>query len=234
VSATLLARFAAQLFGGVCYLCAGKCGGELLCAGCEAELPRLAQPVCPRCALPAPAGAPCGACQREPPAFDASAAAFAYAFPADVLVHALKFQAELALAPYLAQALARTVADAEPPELIVPVPLAPRRLAERGFNQALEIARPLARARGAPLEAGLLRRARETFAQSELPRAERRRNVRGAFCATRPLAGETVALVDDVMTSGATLQAAAAALKAAGAGRVWAWVVARALPPGES
>jgi ComF family protein len=203
----------------------------VLCAACDADLPRLARDgerrLCPRCALASPGGALCGRCLAEPPRYDATVAALAYAFPADTLIHALKFRGELALAPLLAGMLSRHIDAHEKIDLMVPVPLSARRLRERGYNQSAEIARGLG-AR-APLELFACERSRDTAAQTELPWSERRRNVRGAFRCTRGLSG-TVAVVDDVMTTGATLDEMAGALKAAGATRVVNWVVARTYP----
>ncbi len=134
------------LFGGTCYLCRGT-ARAVLCAECDADLPRLDGPLCPRCAGPSPRGETCGRCLADPPSYDATTAALAYAFPADALVQALKFRGELALAPLLGELLASRV-SAKGVDLLVPVPLAPRRLRERGYNQALEIARQVAAATG--------------------------------------------------------------------------------------
>ncbi len=228
----VLSRFAAALFGGACFLCRGSAAG-LLCPACDADLPRLRGPSCPRCALASPAGEVCGRCLAREPHYDATVAALAYRFPADVLVQALKFQGELALAPLLGELLAAAVAAAPPVRVdaVVPVPLSPRRLAERGGNQAMELARPAARAAGARLEPGLCERVRDTPAQVGLPHAERAANVRGAFACPRLAAGLSIAVVDDVMTTGATLDEVARTLKAAGATRVVNWVVARTPPP---
>ena len=196
----------------------------MLCPACDADLPRLTAPLCPRCALVSPAGALCGRCLVEPPSYDATIAALAYSFPADALIHALKFRGELALAPLLAAMLFQRVDPNEEVDLIMPVPLSARRLRERGYNQSAEIARRLAGR--APLELFACERSRDTAAQTELPWSERRRNVRGAFRCARRLSG-TVAVVDDVMTTGATLEELARALKQAGASRVVNWVVAR-------
>src|SRR5688572_21187013 len=158
------------LFGGSCFLCRGA-SRALLCAACDADLPRLAASsetgLCPRCALVSPRGAVCGRCLAEPPRYDATVAALAYAFPGDVLVQALKFRGELALAPLLAGLLDARLAGGERIDLVLPVPLAPRRLRSRGYNQSAEIARRLRG--GAPLELFLCERSRETAAQAELP-----------------------------------------------------------------
>lgn len=231
----VFSRVATALFGGACFLCRGAAGG-LLCAACDADLPRLSGPLCPRCALASPAGEVCGRCLAREPHYDATIAALAYRFPADVLVHALKFQGELALALLLGDLLAAAVAAAPPGRVdaVVPVPLSPRRLTERGGNQAMELARRAARASGTRLVPGLCERVRDTPAQVGLPHAGRAANVRGAFACPGLVAGLSVAVVDDVMTTGATLDEVAHTLKAAGAARVVNWVVARTPPPEDS
>ena len=218
-------KLAATIFGGTCFLCRGA-ARELLCADCTAELPRLDAAVCPRCSLASPAAALCGRCLADPPGFDATVAALWYRFPTDVLVQALKFRGELALAAFLAAILGKRLAGDEP-DFVVPVPLSAARLRERGYNHAAEIARRLP---GRRLELDLCQRTRDGRPQMELPFAERQRNVRNAFAVRRPLDGATVAVVDDVMTTGATLGEIARTLKAAGAARVVNWVVARTPP----
>jgi ComF family protein len=226
----MLKTLTSRLFGGSCFLCRGS-ARELLCGPCNADLPRLPQPLCPRCALASPLGETCGRCLARPPRFDATFAALAYAFPADALVHALKFRGELALAPMLAGLLLERIPALRDVDCVVPVPLSRPRLRERGYNHAVEIARPVAAALRAPLELDLCERRRDTAAQMELPWSERERNVRGAFGVTRSLAGASIAVVDDVMTTGATLDEIATTLKAAGAARVVNWVLARTAPP---
>src|SRR5947207_10859087 len=137
--ASLLVRSTSYLFGGSCFLCRGP-AASTLCGACDADLPRLARPLCPRCALESPHGELCGRCLTQAPAYDATRAALAYEFPADALVQALKFRGELALAPLLAALLAERVRT-ERVDCIVPVPLSPERLRRRGYNQAVEIAR---------------------------------------------------------------------------------------------
>jgi len=223
----MLGRIGSLLFGGSCYLCRGAAHG-VLCERCDADLPRLGAAHCPRCALASPGGAVCGRCLTQPPAFDATNAALAYAFPADVLVQALKFRGELALAPVLGDLLARCISERA--DWIVPVPLSGERLRSRGYNQALEIARRVAGATGARLAPDACRRSRDTPVQMDLPLAERARNVRGAFECPSLIDAATVAVLDDVMTTGATLDEIAATLKRAGAVRVVNWVVTRTFP----
>jgi ComF family protein len=142
-------------------------------------------------------------------------------------VHALKFRGELALAPLLANLLFPEI-QSETIDRVVPVPLSAARLRSRGYNQAVEIARPLARGK---LDLDSCVRERDAAPQMELPWDERQRNIRGAFRCRRSLIGASVALVDDVMTTGATLDELARTVKRAGAVRVVNWVVARTLPP---
>jgi ComF family protein len=213
-----------MLFGGSCFLCRGK-ASAILCAACCADLPRLGADLCPRCALASPAGAVCGRCLTQPPAFDATRAALAYAFPADALIQALKFRGELALAPLLGSLLLPCISGKEV-DCVVPVPLSAGRLRARGYNQALEIARSVAAAARARLAPELCERSRDTGVQMDLPLKERAKNVRGAFHCPGVVSG-TIAVLDDVMTTGATLEEVAATLKRAGAARVVNWVVAR-------
>ncbi len=203
-----------------CLLCGAETGPELLCPACIGELPALPES-CPRCALPSPAGAACGNCLNRPPHFDATLALWRYEFPCDRLVQALKYRARLALAGFFARSLAsRPLPEVD---LIVPMPLHPKRLAERGFNQALEIARHL----GRPIEPRGVLRVKNTLPQTEFPYEERAKNVRRAFLCRVDLSGASVAVLDDVMTTGATLNELARVLKRAGATRVENLVIAR-------
>lgn len=219
---------AAALLPQDCFLCAAASGDSLLCPTCSAGLPYLSAERCPLCALPTPGAAVCGACLKQAPHFDATRAVFRYEFPVDRLIQSLKYAHRLASANFLGRALAQLAAPLHP-GLVLPVPLAPARLAERGFNQALELARPLSRALGAPLELSRIHRRRDTAPQASLPWKERKRNIRHAFECDMDLSGKTVLVVDDVMTTGATLDELARTLKAHGAARVENCVLARAL-----
>lgn len=221
-------NFAQNFVSPSCLLCAGASKGALICAPCDADLPRLAGPRCDTCALPVTAGARCGACLSEPPAYDHVCAPFVYAFPVDALVRALKYRGMLSLAAWSGHALAGCL-DARP-DVIVPMPLADAKLSERGFNQAQEIARSLSRHHRMPLRPQACRKVRDTAPQAALPWKERARNVRKAFVCDEDFSGQHVAVVDDVMTTGATLNELARNLKLAGAARVTGLVVARTLP----
>ena len=154
------ARLARLIFGGTCFVCRGAARGTL-CESCDADLPRLMQALCPRCALESPSGAVCGRCLAQPPHYEATLAALAYAFPADALVHALKFRGELALAPLLGRLLREKISSKDV-DCVIPVPLSGERLRERGYNQAVEIARAAGRA----IELDLCIRQRDTPQQA--------------------------------------------------------------------
>jgi len=226
--ATAASGCVAALLPQDCLLCASPSGDGLLCSACMIGLPRLTAERCPVCALPTPASSVCGACLKRPPHFDATQAVFRYEFPVDRLIQSLKYAHRLASADFLGRVLAQTAATCRP-DLILPVPLATARLAQRGFNQALEIARPLARGLGVPLEIDRIHRRRDTTPQASLPWKERASNIRHAFACNLELTGMTILLVDDVMTTGATLDELARTLKAHGAARVENHVLARAL-----
>jgi ComF family protein len=193
---------------------------------------------CRRCALAVPPGAAqCGACLLHPPPYGAAVAAFDYAFPWDGLITRFKFNAALDLAALLAQQLGEAVqrAELDAPDLVLPVPLSPVRLRERGYNQAWEIARRVPRTRAWCADPALLLRVKDTPHQTTLPPGERAANVRGAF-AIEPLRaaevrGRRVAVVDDVVTTGATVAELCNVLLGAGAASVQVWMLARTPPP---
>ena len=245
-------RLAHRIWRPRCLLC-GEAGhlGLDLCAACAAALP-WNRSACVRCGLPLPGAASgpgdggrdgtvangctstdtdaptCGACLRRPPPQTQCVAAFRYATPLDRLMPRLKFHADLAAGRLLSQLMASCLADADRPDALVPLPLHRGRLRERGYDQALELARPLARHLALPLRSDLLKRVRATPPQSRLDAVQRRRNVRGAFRVddTGDIPAH-VALLDDVMTTGATVHAAVRALQRAGVQRVDVWVCAR-------
>ncbi|TFZ01101.1 ComF family protein [Ramlibacter rhizophilus] len=213
-----------------CAVCGGWPHGPV-CESCHRRFAR-PTPRCEGCALVVPAGvARCGTCLLQPPALDACHAALGYAYPWSGLIARFKFQEQPGWAATLAALMRRDPRigmAVDEADLLVPMPLSPRRLAQRGFNQAAELARRLAAGK---LRADLLRRVREAPPQAQLDRQARLRNVAHAFAVDplrlRELAGRRLVLVDDVMTSGASLQAAACALRRAGAARIVGVVLAR-------
>jgi len=213
-----------------CLLCGGAgAHGVDLCADCGIELPRN-QSCCARCALPlATPAALCGECQRRPPTWDAAWAPFRYGWPLDRLESRFKFGADLAAGRVLSGMWRRETCPMALPQQILTVPLHRSRLRQRGYNQVLELARPLARELRLPLCVDALQRVRCTEAQTELDAVGRRRNVRGAFALREGAAlAPHVAVIDDVMTTGATLAECARVLKRAGVQRVDVWALARA------
>jgi ComF family protein len=222
-----------RLLPGLCAVCRGGSRGGL-CGDCEA---RFAAPRarCARCGLGLGAAArACGACVNEPPPFERCICVADYGFPWDHLIAELKFHDHPELAPALARLLARAVrrdGSTPLPSLVLPVPLAPARLAERGHNQAWQLARALGAELQLPTSAEVLLRPLDAAHQATLGRAERQRNLRGAFMVDprrrRAVQGLVVALVDDVLTTGATAREAAATLLRAGAAQVHVWVLAR-------
>jgi ComF family protein len=212
-----------------CVLCLAP-SHDALCAPCAAALPWIAE-ACAVCALPLPGGGgTCGACAVRPPAFDAALACFEYRFPLDRLVQRFKFAGDLATGRWLAAAMARRLGGAKADLVVVP-PLSLARLRSRGFNQALELARPVARALAISCSGSALVRVRETQPQPGLHREERARNLRDAFRCDALVEGLDVAIVDDVLTTGATGQELARVLKQAGAARVSLWALARTPAP---
>jgi len=212
-----------------CLLCGAGSGGNALCRACRSALPRLPAARCPICAVPTGGSAICGACLADPPFFQRTLAAVAYRFPVDALIQACKYAGDLGAGRALGELLADAIAGDPVPDIIVPMPLHPARLKERGFNQALEIARPLAWRTGASLVTDACERVKDTPPQASLPWKEREKNIRSAFACRKDLSGKRIALVDDVMTTGHTLNEAAKALKKGGAAQVHAWAVARTL-----
>lgn len=214
-----------------CMLCGAK--GEHpydLCLECLGDLQQN-RTGCPRCGIPLNAeGVICGPCSRRSPPFERTVAAFRYAPPLDYLLQQLKFHRRLELAPLLGSLLASTVirSGGPLPALIIPVPMSHARLRQRGYNQALELARPLSRQLGISIDRQRCRRVRHTPAQTSLKgREERRKNMRGAFVVDRGLPSH-VAILDDVITTGATVAELARTLRRSGVDNIEVWACARA------
>jgi ComF family protein len=229
--ARLQRRLSTILLAPRCLVCAepGHDGLDL-CVECTAALPWNLD-ACRQCGLALDGSAShCGPCQFTPPPYTLTQAAFGYAFPVDRLLPRFKFHGDLAAGAVLATLMHWSLDPSEHPQALIPVPLHRSRLRQRGYDQALELAKALSRECGLPLCSGRLVRSRATHAQTELGADDRRRNVCGAFGlrAGGPLPRH-LALVDDVMTTGATVAECARTLLAAGVQRVDVWAVARAL-----
>ncbi len=232
-----LCQHARRLAGSPCLLCKKGTPEHALCDACEETLPRPLRP-CPVCSLPAAATTACPSCVQSHPPYDRTIAVYRYRTPVDRLMRDLKFNGRLALAGYLALQLERAIGavDRRPvaaPDLVLAVPISAERLRQRGYNQTHEIARRLRLPDRPRYRTDLLRKVRDTPAQTGLAARQRQANLHDAFIVTEALHGRHVAVVDDVMTTGATLAEIALALKHAGAVSVENWVVARAERPGE-
>ncbi|NBA96364.1 ComF family protein [Pseudomonas sp. R5(2019)] len=211
-----------------------------LCSACEDELPWLDER-CQVCALPLPmAGLTCGQCSKRPPAFTQVEAPWHYGFPVDALITRFKHQRRWPLGRLLAELLGQWLAHRfseglHRPERLLPVPMASRRLRQRGFNQAAMLADWLGSSLGIAVDSHVLQRPRETQAQQELDARSRKRNLRNAFALddAAVVRGQHLALVDDVLTTGATAQALARLLIEAGAARVDVYCLARTPRPGQ-
>ncbi len=240
----LFRRWLDTLWPPYCLLCGQVHSGSIqsICLPCLSDLPRIDTP-CWRCGLPIafdPKFASrqptqlCGNCLKRTPSFHHCVAPWLYDMPVQQVINGFKHKQQLVYGRLLADLLARRVtehyADKDKrPTLIIPVPLHQQKLRKRGFNQALEIAKIIARNTQIPLDPHRVQRCKPTTSQQELTAMQRRRNVRNAFVCRKPFQGECVAIVDDVVTTGATCDALASVLSEAGAGEVHVWAVARTL-----
>ena len=217
-----------RLLPGVCVLCRSRTERQLdLCEACESDLVRNIDP-CPRCAGPTPVpGGECPACQLAPPPYSRAVAPFLYRPPLTRLIHGLKRGNGLLEARTLAHLCRDAFLADPPPDVVVPVPLTWRRRARRGYNQAALLAARIARSGGPRVDYRSVTRIRHTAPQQSLDAAARRRSLRGAFRCTAGFADADVAIVDDVLTTGATAAEVARSLLAAGARNVRVWTVAR-------
>ena len=215
-----------------CNLCGvslNKHSDLCVCEPCLASLPWHHRSCCPQCALPSFNGAVCGDCLQSSPDFDSTIALFIYSFPVDRMIQKLKYQSSLQLGHLFGQLLARRYFNS-PKRLIIPMPLHPQRLNERGFNQSLEIAKILGKLTGFTVDYSSCQRVKFSPPQASLPLKERIKNMKNAFDCNANLSGQHVLLLDDVMTTGASLNELAITCKKAGAASVSCAIIARTLP----
>jgi len=211
-----------------CVLCGAGCH-DLVCTGCDGDFPRL-NGVCGRCGLPSRAST-CIACVLKPPRWDFLVVPFSFAYPVDKIVHAFKYQGSVFWASWLAREMVRRglAMNIPLPEAFIPVPAHGSRLSERGFNQAVELARGMGRELHIPVITDAVARIGSHAPQVGLSAANRVKNMRGAFTANarRAFPLHRVAIVDDILTTGATARELAGVLQRMGANQIQVWVVAR-------
>lgn len=226
------ARWSKFLLPHSCLLCGQEIRSEpsaaasAICAPCQLELPYLPHERCPSCAVPTERALPCAHCQQQHPAFDHANAVFSYDFPVDHLIQQLKYAHQLPVATWAAHEMAHRLSRPNA-DVIIPMPLHPERVAERGFNQAGEMARRLGRHWKIKVDVDSCLRTRPTDQQTHRPMAERIQNVRGAFTCQRDYRGKAVILLDDVQTTGASLNELARTVRQAGASSIIALTLAR-------
>ncbi len=227
---SLFNRFLNSLLPVSCGLCNAATGSHLpLCQPCLNELPVLST-ACNSCALPVATAGSCGKCQQHPPACEQTEALFLYQEPLSQLVQQFKFSRKLEYGCLFSSLMAKKILSlSDKPDVIIPVPLHSSRLRSRGFNQSWEIARQLSRISGIKASHKFCQRIKKTPLQTGLKASERKRNLRQAFSITENVRDLHICIVDDVMTTGSTLEAIASELKSAGAERVSGLVVARAV-----
>lgn len=218
----------------LCILCGApaELSGERLCRACRAELPLQPAGVCPCCGGAGAVATDCVRCFPRAPAFDSCLSGCMYRYPVDGMIKKLKYLARLDLVHALSRPLLESVHRdmAVPPDCLVPVPMHGTRLRSRGFNQAREIASVLSQRLSLPVDDQLLRRHKPTAYQYELRPEQRKNNVSGAFSIMKPMSYKNIAVVDDVLTTGATANELARLLKRHGARHVQVWCLARAVP----
>lgn len=216
----------------ICLLCHSPVDQDGLCNACHHDMPWLHANLCPRCALPSPGNQVCGQCLGTPPAFDACYAALHFEYPVIGIIHRFKYQADWRLGHTLASWLTRGINQQTPedyrPDRIIPIPLHGSKLRERGFNQAQLLAEGWAKNQSVTLDYSVLQRITPTTSQASLDKAARLRNLEEAFLSKHDLSGQHVLIIDDVMTTGATMEQASLEIRRAGAARVDVACLARA------
>ena len=220
-------NFKQLIFPQDCVLCNGTSQVGVVCQECLITLPVHKQPACPQCGLWSPQSEQCGSCLKALPEFDKTTAAFDYEFPIVELIRAYKYGSRLALGDFFAEHLMNKIKHEARPEILLPMPLHTFRLKQRGFNQAAEITRYISSQMNLQMSLTSLIKTRDTLPQVELPWDERRKNIKNAFECKDTFSNMHVAIIDDVITTGASLNEAAKVLKKHGAKTVSVWVIAR-------
>jgi ComF family protein len=221
-------RLYSKLMPTPCTLCGTVFSDDVICQGCRHSLPSLAI-CCPQCATPMEYATSCGQCLLHPPAFDESTALYLYESPIDRLISQMKYHDKLYLCNFFAEQFYNKVKHKSRPEMIIPIPLHPRRLRSRGYNQSWEIAKTLSKKLNIPASHDTLIRVKETKPQATLPLHQRKKNMQRAFSINQKPVAKHIALIDDVVTTGHTANMAAKELRKAGAVHIELWTIARAI-----
>lgn len=211
-----------------CLLCGASCKTQPLCTDCIDDFPRLTN-ACPRCATPLAFTATCGHCLTHPPEQDISISLFSYQNPVDRLIAEFKYHGKLYLTEFFTDLMFEQLKNKSLPKLLLPIPLHPRRLRERGYNQSLELAKSLSQKLNIPVSKQLLIRSRDTAPQASLPYDQRKRNMQRAFRLNHSSLPNHIALIDDVLTTGHTANAAAKLLRHEGVSTIELWTIARTI-----
>ena len=227
-SAHHLSQLYSKLIPIQCRLCGTFCQGQVLCYACIAELP-LIEAACPRCALPTFSSQLCGQCLSKPPEQHASMSLYNYQDPIDRLIADFKFNDKLYLSQFFAEQMVSKLNSRILPELLIPIPLHPNRLKQRGYNQSFELAKSLSKYLTIPVSNDYLERIINTQSQSSMPFKQRKENIQHAFRVTDKRPPKHIALIDDVLTTGHTANAAAKTLKKVGAITIEVWTIARTI-----
>ena len=222
----------AQLYSNItatqCLLCGISCEQNCLCTDCIKTLPKLYNS-CPRCASPLSQSLICGSCLHHPPEQDTSFSLFEYKAPIDRLIADFKYHDKLFLSQFLAKKMAKGLKSRPLPQLLIPIPLHPRRLRQRGYNQSLELTKILSKQLSIPFCSKSLIRIKDSQPQTSLPYKQRAKNIQRAFKVVNTMLPTHIALIDDVLTTGHTANAAAKALHQAGVITIEVWTIARTI-----
>lgn len=223
-----IGRLYSKLMPIQCILCGSDHSEQIICEQCRPDLPTLGN-VCPRCATPLSVSSLCGYCLTHPPIQTVTISLYPYASPIDRLISDMKYHNTLYLTNFFAQQLCDKVSDRLLPKMLIPIPLHPSRLRQRGYNQSWEIARLLAQKLSIPISHDGLKRIRNTLPQASLPFSQRKQNLTKAFAQGNIVLPDHVALIDDVVTTGHTANMAGKVLQKAGVDHIELWTIARTI-----
>ena len=211
-----------------CRLCGVSCQHHALCDACINDLPLLGH-ACPRCAMPTPHSQLCGRCLNKPPQQDFSFSLFHYQEPIKGLIADFKYHDKLYLGQLFAHLMTKPLSHRHLPQLLIPIPLHSKRLRQRGYNQSLELAKALSKSLKIPISNQFLTRTKNTAPQASLPFEQRKNNIQHAFSLMNENIPSHIVLIDDVLTTGHTANAAVKTLRQKGVETIEVWTIARTI-----